>query len=522
MGHGNLSPRQKMINMMYLVLTALLALNVSAEILNAFVLVDNSLVKTADNINKKNDEVYTKFLASYEENKTKVEPWKKKADDVKVKSEELVKFIESLQEKIVETAEGPEVVELYKEHGSGAIAKKDDANTPAQIMILEGGGLELKKKIEAYRKLMKSYAVGRKGTNEGLVASLEASLNTDKIKGHDGDEIPWEIANFEHLPLAGVITMLTKMKTDVKNAESDVIAHLYRQVDAGSFTFNKIEAIVKADRGYILQGEEYRAEVFIAASDTTKEPTIVLDNGTKLKIDTVTGKGIFTARSGAGNHTLKGVIKLKNPSGEDTLTYPFETEYQVAVPSVSVSPTKMNVFYIGVDNPVDIVAAGVPANKVNATLSGNGSITKSAKGYIVKVRGGTKVKINVSAEGKGLGSKEFRVKRVPDPSAVIGANKRNWKGGIMQKTTLLGLRGIRAEMENFDFNLKFRIKEFTVTASIGGFDESASSRSGSFTGQQKAIIRKVKSGGRVIIEGVRATGPDGSVRKLNDIVLKVR
>ncbi len=521
MGHGKTSPRQKMINMMYLVLTALLALNVSAEILNAFVLVDNSLVKTANNIDEKNEGIHTEFLKAFEENKGKVGPWKEKADEVKTKSKELVDYITSLQEQIVKIGDGTDA--LYKEHGSSAIAKKDDTNSPSQVLILEKKGVELKTKIETFRELLKTYSKDKVGkVNDGLVASLESSLSTADIKGHEGNMIPWELANFEHLPLAGVITMLTKMKTDIKTAEANVITHLFGQVDAGSFKFNKIEAIVRAEKGFVLQGEEYKAEVFIAASDTTKEPTILLDNGTKLKIDTATGKGVFIARSGAGVHKLKGQIRLKNPSGEDTLKYDFQTEYQVAVPSVSVSPTKMNVFYIGVDNPVDITAAGVNPNSVNASFVGNGSIAKSGAGYIVKVRGGAKCSINVSADGKNLGSKEFRIKTVPDPAAVVGSDPKNKKGGQIAKATLAGMSGVRAELENFDFQLTFSVTTFDVTAQVGGFYETEKASSGAFTPRQKGLINKLNRNDRVFIENVRAVGPDGTPRKLNDIVFKLQ
>lgn len=521
MGHGNLSPRQKMINMMYLVLTALLALNVSAEILNAFVLVDDSLEKTSSNITEKNDEVYTEFNAAFTENPAKVGPWKEKAEDVQAKSKELVEFIESLQNRIVEIGDG--TAELYKEKGSQAIKKKDDNNVPAQVMILEKQGLELKEKINQYRELLKSYAVDKSGNEvSGLVSTLESSLSTDDIQGEE-EKKPWEIANFSHLPLAGVITMLTKMKTDVKNAEADVINHLFRQVDAGSFKFNKVEAIVKADKGYVLQGEEYRAEVFIAASDTTQTPEIVLDSGTKLKVDSTSGKGIFTTSRGPGTYTLKGEIRLKNPSGEDTLRFDFSQDYQVAAPSVSVSPTKMNVFYIGVDNPVDITAAGVPADKVSASLSGRGSISPRGSGkYNVRVKGGTEVTVRVTADGKSLGSKKFRVKRVPDPVAVIGTNKTNWKGGLWNKSQIVGMRGIRAEMMNFDFDLRFRVTGFDVTARVGGFYETEKSRSGAFTSKQKVLIRKLDRGDRVFLENITAMGPDGTTRNLNDIVIKLR
>lgn len=522
MSHGNLSPRQKMINMMYLILTALLAMNVSAEVLNAFVMVNESIRNTEDVIRAKNDALFTEFNSKYEANPNKVKPWKDVADQVKIETEDLIAFIESLKEEIL-TGAG-EDTEKYDTEGTGTIQKKDERELPMYVMKEQGNALKLKEKIDAYReKLISIY--NEKGADSSAIVSLRTNLNTDPVVGQEGKEIPWEIANFDQLPMVAVLTMLSKMKTDILNAEADMVAFLFNKIEAGSFKFNKLEAIVKPEKSdLVLQGEPYKAYVFIAASDTTQEPQIIMSGGNELPIDPTTKYGIFTGPTGSpGIKPFSGTIKVLRPgSTNDYIDIDFDHEYQVTVPSVSVSPTKMNVFYIGVDNPVDVTAAGIAASDISVSMSGGGSITPRGNGkYIARVRGGTSVRVNVSAEGRSLGSKEFRVKRVPDPYAVIGTGA-NKKGGLMPQTTLVNMRGIRAEMENFDFDLNFRITSFNVTCNIDGFDETARSGSGSFTSQQKNIMRKAKRGSRVIIEDVKAVGPDGTTRKLNDIVLKLQ
>ncbi len=514
MSEKKLSPRQKMINMMYLVLTALLALNVSAEILNAFVLVDESLIKTAENMVSKNEAVYSSFNKLNEQFPVKTKPWKDKADVIKVQAQELVDYMTALQNEIVKKGDGSD--ELYKKNGPVAVQKKDENNIPGEIMILNKKGLDLKKKIDLFRELLVGYSEG----SETIVKALKSSLSTEKIKSNEGSLKAWDEANFEHLPLSAVLTMLSKMKTDVRNAEGDVIAYLFSKVGGDEMKVNKIKAIVNSPVNYVLVGEKYQAQIFIAAYDSTQEPEVVLDGGTKLPIEN--GMGIYNGPTGApGMRTYKGVVNLKLPSGE-IKAYDFKGEYQVAVPSVSVSPTKMNVFYIGVDNPVDITAAGVASDKVNASISA-GSIVKDGKGgYIVKVKTPGTVRVSVTASGKSLGTKEFRVKTVPSPVTTIGSDQTNWKGGVMDKTTLIALSGVNATMENFDFQLTFNVTQFIVSATIDGFDEEVKSTSRSFTPQQKQLISKVGKNKKVIIEQVKASGPDGSVRKLNDIVLKLK
>ncbi len=526
-GHGKLSPRQKMINMMYLILTALLAMNVSAEILNAFVLVNDSLSKTEKGINSKNDEVYAKFNAKYEANKKKVGPWKEKADRISILSKELKDEITEIQKKLL--LDAGEDYEKYLKEGTITIENKKDKETPTRVMLeekVEGKKSRATLLKERINKFVKDLNAELEGVPkaEAIIKSIETNLNTDDIKGQGGELKTWERANFEQLPLVAAITMLTKFKTDVLNAESDVINTLLNQVDAKSYKFTNLNAIVKTEKGYVLSGETYTAQIFVGASDTTQNPVIILDNGTEIDSFDNQKRGIYSVRTGApGIYTLKGKILVQRPGTSELDSFPFESQYQVAVPSVSVSPDKMNVFYIGVDNPVTVTAAGTPADQIKASVAGGTMIPKGNSKYIVRVKKPGKTKVTVSANGRALGSKEFRVKTLPDPITTIGAKGSSYyKGGPCPKSTLLALSGINATMENFDFELSYRITQFIVTCNIGGFDESAKSNSRKFTPQQKSVIRKAKRNSRVIIEGVKAVGPDGRTRKINDLVLKLR
>jgi len=346
-----------------------------------------------------------------------------------------------------------------------------------------------------------------------LAHSISMLLSTEDIKGQTGEMVPWEHANFEHLPLVGVITLMSKMQADIRNAEADMLTHFLSQIDASMFKFNKIEAIVTANSNYVLAGNPYDARVFIAASDSTQEPIIYLNGGTRLAIED--GKGVYSgATSTPGIVNWGGVIKLVNPATEDTMSFPFESTYQVGEPSLVISATKMNVFYIGVPNPVAISVPGVPDDKITASIS-SGTITRSGKEYVVDVRRPGTANISVSADlGNGpqsMGSKEFRVKQVPDPVPQVAGQTTS---GRLGKSVLLAQPGVFAIMQNFDFDLKFDVVSFSVSANIRGFLQEAATSSARFTAEQKAIMQQVLPNQKVYIENIKARGPDGTVRSL--------
>jgi gliding motility-associated protein GldM len=348
----------------------------------------------------------------------------------------------------------------------------------------------------------------------------------------NGVNVSWEVMNFDHVPLAAVITVLSKLQTDVRNAEADVVKMLYSAVDAGDFKFDAITARVIAPTSYVLLGDEYKADVFVAAYSTTQDPEILVGDldtntntirGNSSKVDVSGGVGKYVIKpSSEGLQKWGGIINLKGPDGS-IKSYPFKGEYMVARPSVTVSPTKMNVLYIGVDNPLAISAAGVPAEDLEPQISG-GSLTKVKPGeYVARVSAGNKATVNVMAkfgtERKSMGSFDFRVKAVPDPVAKFQGKKGS---ANISKNELIAAAGVLADLENFDFDLKFTVTSFDVTATMaGGLEVSKTSSSNALTEEQRNILKAVKSGQKVYIENIKAKGPDGTIRPLSPISLKV-
>jgi len=379
----------------------------------------------------------------------------------------------------------------------------------------------LKDKINGFREFLVTQIEDKKA-DASIIDGLGATLNTDDIVSVDGDKKKWVVANFESIPLAGVVALMSKMQADVRNAESTMLSYLYQNIGGTDFKFNKIEAIVTAPSNYVLMGQPFTADVFIAASDSTTTPVIKMDGGVELKVEN--GKGIYTGNtSSAGPKTFGGVIELKQPKTGKILTFPFKSEYTVGQASLVVSPTKMNVFYIGVDNPVDVSVPGVPPGKVSPFITGGGSIVRSGNGYVVRVKSTGKVNVGATAEldgqKKNMGSKEFRVKKVPDPIAKVGGER----GGSVSKNWLAAQTGVAAVMENFDFDLRFNVVGFNVSAVLkGGYAEDARSTGATFTGQQQSLIRQIQSGRKVYIEDIKAKGPDGTVRDLGTLTFKVK
>jgi len=541
MAHGKETPRQKMIGMMYLILTAMLALNVSKEVLNAFALVDDGLSKTNVNYYEKNAVLYNEFDKAAQENPAKAKQWLDKANQVKQMANDLYNKMQELKIKIIKLTDGPESPAITKngEVITELIQVKDNMDKPSQIMVgTENGGegRPLKTQINKFRSLLLEM-VGEDAPS--VRQSIQKSLDTQDPKPVEGKTESWESQHFEHLPLIAVITMLSVLQNNVRNAETEALRYLYSEIDAGSFKFNKLEAIVIPNSNYIIKGNPYEAKVFIAASDSTQAPTILVgsyqtiprDDGTvdyqmvggSQTLPTDKGVGIYKVPgSSIGIKKWGGLIVLKSPKGGADIKRPFKAEYIVEEPSMTVSPTKMNVFYLGLDNPVEISVSGVAADKIAASIS-NGVIRKvNGNQYIVNPTRAGVTQIRVIADmgenqKRDFGYKEFRVKMLPTPIAKVGGLRE----GSITKANLLAQLGVVAEMENFEFAATVRVTSFTVSARIGQFDREEMSNSNKFTSEQIDILQKLGKGSKVYIQDIKASLPDGSVRSLGTIMLKI-
>ncbi|MFN2335374.1 MAG: GldM family protein [Bacteroidales bacterium] len=546
MSKGKETPRQKMIGMMYLILTAMLALNVSKEAVEAFKKVDLSLTKTTANYIKKNDITYAAFKAAAEENPEKAEAWRAKAFEVKERSNELYNYIQDLKVEIITTAEGRESEALLANNQIDItkVKKIDENNIPSEILIgsdQAGKGNDLKALIEDYRSYLVETLDGKDPSAERSILDI---LNTDDPQNLEGTGTEnWVNANFQTLPLVAVITILSKMQVDVRNSETDALNFLFTQIDAGSFRFNSIIPTVTTNTSYVMQGNEYEARVFVAATDTTQDLEIFVgpyttksnpdgtplyepsSQATQLPIDN-SGVGVYRVRAGSiGEKSWGGVIRMKAPDGT-VRTYNFDQKYSVGMPNVVVSPTAMNVFYQGIQNPVAISVPGVGSDKLTVRMT-NGDIKrgkyKDYRGeYIAQPRTvGQNAQIIVSANIDGkvqtFPPVEFRVRRLPDPEARFA----NMKEGNVLRSVAAAQQVVIAVLENFEFDLTYTVTGFTVSVNDKGFEITAESNNNRLTDKQKGLIGNLRAGQKLIIEKIKAVGPDGRTRDLNPIILKI-
>lgn len=523
------TPRQKMISMMYLVLTALLALNVSKDILDAFIVVNDGIEETNRIFAAKVEGNYAAFEKAKAMAPEKVAENYKKAQEVKKLASDLVTYINNLKFEIIAKAEGITAEEAAK-MPVRELTAKDNFDKPTHVLIGEsndgsaGKARELKNKIIDFKKKVNDL-LGKYAKEVKLGLEVEKNFKT-----LDGDELNWEMTNFYHTILAADIVIFNKLVLEVRNAEADAVSTLLAAVSADDFTFDKIGAKVIPKSNYVLTGDEYEAEIFVAAYDSKQQPEITIGSD----VDTVTnkvlgnptilegteGRGIYKVRAGGtGIQKYGGIITVKSKSG--SVSYPFRQEYFVAQPSATVSADKMNVFYIGVDNPVSISVPGVPNDKVRASIT-NGSLSPVGGGkYVVRVTGGAEATINVSAEmdksSRPMGSMKFRVKKIPTPMTYVAGKS----GGGYGKSELLASPYVTAVLENFDFDLRFNVVSYTFVYKNPAGDLIPKQGVGmSLTQEMKDLIQRSKRGDRFYVEDVKASGPDGT-RALNAVSIKI-
>ncbi|MEI2275583.1 gliding motility protein GldM [Sphingobacterium sp. ML3W] len=508
MALGRETPRQRMIGILYLVLLALLALNVPDSILDAFKNINNSLETSKSNVNT----AVQQLFAAFENTKLKEEPARAKPIYDKAKKAqaiigELDKYILSLKEEFVKQGGG------YDEE-KGDLVKRENEDISPNLMINEKKGTILKDKINDTRA--KLLALLTPEEQKMVSFSLEAKNPEKSVNGKKS----WEEINFgSGTPLTAAMTILTKIQTDAQNAESDIVKIILGKMDQAVVNLDKFAAVAVAPTSYLVQGQPYKAEVFLTASDSKSEPAISV-NGSSLQI--VDGKGVYavpTNREGIFSWT--GVIKVKQTDGSYKEYRTPQQTYQVARPSAVVSPDKMNVLYIGVNNPISVSAPGTPTDKVRVSMSG-GSISSAGGGkYNVRVSSPGTARISVSAEvapGKTqtLSSTEFRVKRIPDPIAKFAGKT----GGSMATVALKAQNALFAKLDNFDFDASFKVTKFTMILAKPRADAIVLSTSGGqLSSSMSSALNGIVPGTRVIFDNIVAVGPDGTSRQLNAVAL---
>ena len=571
MAGGKETPRQKMIGMMYLVLTALLAMNVSKEVINAFVTINDGQQKTLSAVDAKLGVQMNDLSKNANENKDKYGPAHGKAKKVQDKADELVKHIDLIKAKTFAISiNGPQgaVEDVYDPNTMSfiigldsvkALVGVDNYDNNTNLMVGEPDNPKvdddpdgnnysatvLREELIAFKDLVIGELQGVPGSDQ-IIKNIEKTFTfpTDEeareIAGRGKNAEGWVIKNFYHVPLAASTAILTTLQSNIRSAQSDVVDLLYKEVEGASYKFNKLESAVIPVATTVTQGANYQADVFLAAYDDQNTPIIYLGNPgvtvdstkspieltgeyTEVEVDPVTKMGkVDIAASGLGAQQREGIIIFK-PVGLPEERKAFTLDYQVVAPQLVVSPTKMNVFYKGIPNPVSVSVPGFTDDKITPRIS-NGSMSKSSEGYIVNVSQGNTANITCTAElpdgtTKSLGPVEFRVKRIPDP--VPSFAKKKPTDATIKKQDLVNSAGLRAEMENFDFDVKVTVKSFDMVFVRDGNVITKKSSSNRVTSEMQANMKKVRNGEKVYFENIKVSMPDGSVRKVANIILKV-
>ena len=508
MAGGKETPRQKMIGILYLVLLGLVALNVSDSILEAFKNLTDSLNASTQNVQIGVDATYASFEATKLKNEPeRARPIYEKAKKASSYTSELNTYVEGLQ-KLFETEGGG-----YNE-ATGDISKRDNLDISPRLMINEPRAAELKKKINETRG--KLIALLDEKDRKNVSFSLEAKDPPNR----GGVKRSWEQSNFgDGIPLTAALTALAKIKADTKNAEAEVVKRVLGQMDVAVVNLDQFAAVAVAPTSYLIAGQPYTAEVFLTASDSKSSPEISV-GGSRLQVKE--GKGTYTVNtSSEGIFSWTGTVRVKQTDGTIKTYTTTEQKYQVARPSAVVSPDKMNVFYVGVPNPVSVSAPGIPKENLLVTMSG-GTISGSNGKYTVTVNTpGTTAKVNVAANVSGkvqnIGSSDFRVKRIPDPKAKFAGKT----GGALSSVVIKSQSSIFAILEGFDFDAKFNVTRFSLVIARPRADVVVLQANGnSFSAQMSAAVAAITPGTRVIFDDIVAVGPDGTQRQLDPMAFK--
>lgn len=510
MAKKKITPRQKMINLMYVVLMAMLAMNVSSDVLKGFTLVDESLNRSKDNSNLQNEAIYKALDDAMKQNPEKTREWYNKAQKVRALSDSLYNLSETLKIRIVKEADGDDG-DIHD------IESRDNLEAATHVMLAPGSGQgsKLKASIDTFRESilkMISDTVQRRIISDNLTTEVpHSAINLGKN---------WQEYMFENTPVVAAVTLLTKLQTDVKHAESQVLHQLISNIDVKDVRVNQISAFVIPESKTVVRGGKFSAQIVMAAVDTTQRPDIYVGN-TLLKAS----NGHYETVCGSvGDFTLKGFITMKNGNGE-LIKREFEQPYTVVEPSATVSATLMNMLYAGYQNPISVSVPGVPANKISVSMT-NGTLTKKGNGQYVAVPStvGTDAVFTVMAENEGrqqqMGKFEFHVRKLPDPTGYIevvdaSGNKDRFKGGRIAKQSLLSAQGIGAAIDDGLLNIAFRVVGFeTVFVDRMGNAMPEVSNSENFTQNQIARIRSLSKGKIFNISRIKVIGPDGIQRTL--------
>ena len=506
------TPRQKMISMMYLVLTAMLALNVSAAILNGYVAVDDSLHATIETMNEGNRDTYAQFRAALEQNPEKIQVWYDKAMEIQKSSTAFYDYIQRFKDEMVAAADGKDA---KKNASVRELKKQDDTNVPQRYAINEGNATKLKDAINAYREFM----IEITGDAPAVDEELRQTFVTPRGVNTSGDSISWEESLFMEMPMCACITVLTKLQSDIRHIEGRAVRFLLTQTDAGDLRVNKFSAYVIPASDYVVKGNKYKAQIILAAIDSTQAPEYYV-NGTKIQ-----SNGMYeVVANTVGQQKISGKIGYMDQQG--VMQYiPFEREYTVGEPSATISNMDLNIMYRGYDNPFSVSVPGISSNQLEVKCK-QATLTRKNDLWIIKPNASSADNLEIEVYARIgnqdilMGSHSYRVKNLPRPDAYFEID------GVVTEETKIPLRHLTNPKNKIVASYgpdglvqaKFDIVAFQVKLQTGA---SISVKGDKFDAKALAAIKKLKQGNTINLMYIKAKGPDGKEVQLRGLPIEL-
>jgi gliding motility-associated protein GldM len=507
-------PRQLMINLMYLVLTAMLALNVSAEIINAFFSLNKGIKDSNEIVAGSNASMKDAIDEQVKVNPAKNGPFRDQATKVISITKDFESYVNDLTSQLITKAGG-----LDPKHSDGRPVKYKDKDIPNQIFLAGGKGAELEAKIKATRDALLSTI-----TDPAKRADLtkKIALQVDSIP-LGSEAKTWVDLKFAHMPVAAVMPTLTKCIADAKTSETALLNYFMDEVSGKKeIKFDRFKVAIAPKKAYLIRGDKFEADVYLAAfSSNPGQDVSISVNGSGLGLK----EGVAhyeTTPSSIGKQTVKASASIRNPATGQVTSTTGEFEYEVGEKSATISAEKMNVFYIGVTNPIAVSAAGISSNSLKVSGSGCSVSRVDANNYNVTATSPGEAIITVSGEGGFTATKKFRVKLIPDPVAKYGAGKAS-KGGVIGSGEMAAFNGIRAELENFDFDAKCSIQSYVMVHVPKREDPRQANVTGAISGEATRLTSSAKPGDTYNIMNIKGRCPgDQIARDLGSMTFFVR
>lgn len=490
---------------MYLVLTAMLALNVSAEVMQAFFRMDEGLSESASLAQQSNFSLIG-AIEKQADAYSQYAPYKEKAKQVQDLSKEFYREVEDLKQLLTEKSGG------YTEEGD--LLRPKDKDTPTRLLVKEGRGDALEVKVKEVREQLLQL-VENDTTRSLIAASMPLKVNPPPA---DSEKDTWSKFNFQMMPMAAVLPILTKIQNDVRMSETTILNHFLDQMKGDVFVTDQYATVVAAEKSYVIRGEPFQGEIFLSAYSSTADNIEITVDGRPLAVEG--GKAFFKTTPGSvGGKKHRAEVKMTNPVTGEVKSFFKEFEYEVGERSVTVSADKMNVMYVGVENPISVSAAGVPSRQVEVRAEGV-DLRKESNGHYVAVpRRPGKAKITVAGGGLRPTVFEYRVKKIPNPVITLGGKL----GGTMNVAEFKVHKGIVPLLENFDFQAKCKTTGFELTRVRDGSGVSEINQGGTYNANTQRLVNSAKRKDKFYFDKIKVRCPgDTAGRQMNGLIFTLK